>query len=107
MKEKDIIEILEDDKNYKDLEIPFEDGGGSTTYRELDFSKVALAILSKLKEKEIVLAKGKMEKYKGNMFIADTDLQSLSLEIEGDLYQICKKNLNKTITIRAVVEDDV
>ena len=66
MKEKDIIKILEDDKNYKDLKVPFEDGGGSTTYRELDFSKVALAILSKLKEKEIVLAKG-IVKYGGTL----------------------------------------
>jgi len=55
---------------------------------------------------EIIIIKGKMEKYKGNMFIADIDLKSLMLEIEGDLYQICKKNLGKIIIIKVVIEDE-
>ena len=107
MKEKDIIEILKDDKNYKDMKIPFEDGGGSTTYRELDFSKVAPAILSKLKEKERVLAKG-IVKYGGTLGHTRAWIDRLDdgYIMEGRLASRLYKYRGKQVTIKVVIEDE-
>ena len=107
MKEKDIIEILKDDKNYKDMKIPFEDGGGSTTYRELDFSKVAPAILSKLKEKERVLAKG-IVKYGGTLGHTRAWIDSLDdgYIMEGRLASRLYKYRGKQVTMKVVIENE-
>jgi hypothetical protein len=49
--EKEIIEILNDDKNYKDVKI-YDENGWYQTFRELDYPKVAKKILDKIKKDE-------------------------------------------------------
>jgi len=54
--ENDIIEILNDDKNYKEIRIPTEEALANMrvveVFKELDYDLVAKSILDKIKEGE-------------------------------------------------------